>query len=389
MIANTQIAVTLQGGRFELTQRDPLKRDLLWPQKLQVAVGYPTGSRQLTVDLNKATARGVLDDPHPLYVLPASGGLGYGDFVLDEVSRRYFLDHLEEIPGPLTRASALVVLWEELLDARVRPTDFLRLVERALPNEHDEQNTQLLLSDLSSVYWMFFNQQDRLAHAPALEALLREGISRAQATSQKSAWFSAFRSIAQTREGVDWLTRIWRRDEKIEGLPLAEPDEIALAGALAVREAPGWQQILSAQLARTQNPDRKARFEFVMPALSADPKIREQAFERFRDVNNRRRESWVLESLNYLHHPLRAQHAERFIRPSLDLLREIQRTGDIFFPKRWTDATLSGHRSSEAARTVQDFLIERGPKLPERLRWVVLSSADDLFRSAGPSSRPF
>ena len=30
------------------------------------------------------------------------------------------------------------------------------------------------------------------------------------------------------------------------GLPLAEPDEIALALELAVREAPGWEEILAA-----------------------------------------------------------------------------------------------------------------------------------------------
>ena len=38
------------------------------------------------------------------------------------------------------------------------------------------------------------------------------------------------------------------------------------------------------------------------------------------------------------------------------LLREIQRTGDIFFPKRWMDATLSGHQSASAARVVSAFL---------------------------------
>ena len=62
------------------------------------------------------------------------------------------------------------------------------------------------------------------------------------------------------RAGVEWLTRLqWSREEKIEGLPLVEADEIALASALAVREAPGWEKILNTQLERTQNPDRKAR----------------------------------------------------------------------------------------------------------------------------------
>jgi len=144
---------------------------------------------------------------------------------------------------------------------------------------------------------------------------------------------------------------------------------------------PDWKAILDAQLARTQNPDRKARFAFVMPALSADPVVREQAFARFQSVENRRREPWVLESVAYLNHPLRQVDAARFVRPALALLAEIRRTGDIFFPTRWMESTLGGHRSPEVAATVRRFLAEN-PGYPERLRWTVLSAADELFRAA-------
>ena len=210
---------------------------------------------------------------------------------------------------------------------------------------------------------------------------MRAGIDRATTSSQKSSWFNAYRDITLTRPGVAWLERVWRREETIPGLTFAETDEIAMALELAVREVPGWEQILQTQHERTQNPDRKARLAFVMPALSADPATREQAFERFRLVENRRREPWVVESLAYLNHPLREAHARRFVRPGLELLREIQRTGDIFFPTRWTSAVLSGHRSREVAAMVQDFLA-RELQYPQRLRWTVLSSADELFRAA-------
>ncbi|PYR35239.1 MAG: hypothetical protein DMF89_25810 [Acidobacteria bacterium] len=67
--------------------------------------------------------------------------------------------------------------------------------------------------------------------------------------------------------------------------------------------------------------------------------------------------------------------------PSLNLLQEIQRTGDIFFPKRWMDATFRGHRSPEAARLVRGFLDKLSSSYPDRLRRIVLSSADDLLRT--------
>jgi aminopeptidase N len=123
-----------------------------------------------------------------------------------------------------------------------------------------------------------------------------------------------------------------------------------IALELAVREVPRWQQILAAQRDRTQNPDRKSEFEFVMPALSSAPTVREQAFERFQKIENRHREPWVLRSMHYLNHSLREQHALRFVTPSLELLPEIQRSGDIFFPQRWMESALAGHRSPAAAR---------------------------------------
>lgn len=67
--------------------------------------------------------------------------------------------------------------------------------------------------------------------------------------------------------------------------------------------------------------------------------------------------------------------------PSLALLLEIQRTGDIFFPKRWMDATLSGQRSVAASRMVSGFVASLPPDYPDRLRRVILSSAGDLSAS--------
>ena len=166
------------------------------------------------------------------------------------------------------------------------------------------------------------------------------------------------------------------------GLVLEEPDFITLAEELAVRAVPAWQEILDLQLARTENPDRKARFAFVRPALSPDPRVRDAFFDSLGDVQNRRREPWVLEALAYLHHPLRASASRKYIPRSLAMLQEIQRTGDIFFPKRWMDATLSGHSSASAAQMVGTFLADLPTDYPERLRRIILSSADDLFRAA-------
>ena len=95
-----------------------------------------------------------------------------------------------------------------------------------------------------------------------------------------------------------------------------------------------------------------------MPALSERQDTRDAWFASLADVKNRRREPWVLEGLRYLHHPLRASQSEKYIRPALNLLSEIQRTGDIFFPANWMNATLGGHNTRAAADVVHRFLAE-------------------------------
>ncbi|MDH4064704.1 MAG: aminopeptidase, partial [Acidobacteriota bacterium] len=233
----------------------------------------------------------------------------------------------------------------------------------------------------------FLPATDRASRAPVLEALLRQGLDRADTPSQKSAWFGAIRNLALTSETVEWLRRVWAKTETVAGLPLAEADYINLALELAVREVDGWKAILSEQLVRIENPDRKDRFRFVMPALSADPAERDRWFRSLTDAANRRREPWVLEGLNYLHHPLRARASAGYVAPSLEMLREIQKTGDIFFPKRWLDATLGGYNSPEVAGMVRAFLASLPPDYPERLKNITLQSADELFRAESVMKR--
>jgi aminopeptidase N len=375
-----EYTVSITGGAAILTLRDPLQRGLTWPQRLRVAIGTGKGLRHEEVFLGGERTTIRFGDEHS-FVLPNGSGLGYGLFRLDPASLSWLMGRAFEVPDPLTRGAAWVTLWDNMLEGTVSPAALLDLAVQSVPKETDEQNTQRILNYLVRAYWRFLSQDDRLARSSQLESLLRDGIARARTTSQKSAWFVAFRDIVQTREGLAWLERVWSRDEKIPGLPFAETDEIEMALELAVREVPSWKRILDTQYERIKDPDRRQRFAFVRPALSADAAEREASFERFKRLENRRRESWVLEAQRYLNHPLREAHARAFVRPSLELLHEIQRTGDIFFPKRWIDATLSGHRSEQAVAAVDDFLA-RELQYPQRLRWTVLTARDEVVRAA-------
>jgi aminopeptidase N len=372
--------------RLSFTQRDPIAaRGLTWSQRLQVTLGLPGGIRTLTVPI----AGGETDVPAargldaPAFVLPSGGGVGYAGFELDAATTAYLLRSLPDIGDPLTRGAAWVTLWDQMLERRAPPASVIELALRALPRETDEQNVQRVLNYAEQAYWKFLPAAGRARIAPRLEATLRAGLAAAPTPSLKAAWFAALRDTARSVETLQWLERVWNRSESVPGLTLAEPDYTSLALRLALLEVPGWPGILDRQAERIENPDRKERFLFVRPSVSADPDVRDAFFDRLKDPAARQREPWVLEGLGYLHHPIRAAASEQYIPRSLAMLREIQRTGDIFFPKRWMDATLGGHSSASAARMVARFLAELPADYPDRLRRVILSSSDDLFRASG------
>jgi aminopeptidase N len=298
---------------------------------------------------------------------------------LDDRSREYLLRHLPGITDPVARGAGWLTLWDAVLEGEVPPGDFLDLALGALGGE-EEQILQRILGNLGTVYWDLVSGEERRERAGEVERVLWEGVLSAETTSRRSTFFGAFRSMALSEEGVGILEEVWRRERVIPGLPLSENDFTSLAAALALREVEGWESILDRQAEAIENPDRRDQFDFVRPALDADPLVREAFFQDLSDPANREKEPWVLQGLGYLHHPLRRDHAARFILPSLELLEEIQRTGDIFFPARWAGATLGGHTSPEAAGEVRAFLDTR-PDYPFRLRLKILQAADPLFRA--------
>ena len=397
-LVRTEWETNPEGRRqIAFAQRDPkVGRTLTWNQQMEVLVGTPSETRVIPLEMKSERTElpESLTPPEVEFVLPTGGGLAYGRFILDDRTRAFLLAHVHELQDPVARGAVWINLWEELLNGAVDPSEFIEAAIRSLPREATEQNVQLVTSYLDDAFWRFIGNRARATLGPVLERTLRNELTRAKTQSLKSTYFSGFRNIVTTSEGVGFLERVWRRREKIPGLIFAEPDEATMALELAVRSVSNAASILEEQRERFQNPDRKARFEFVMPALSADPTVRAAFFSRLSDAKSRRREPWVVEGLSYLNHPLRAAASIEHLRPSLDMLEEIQRTGDIFFPKNWMDAVLSGHSSRDAVNIVRAFLDEHpdpttatpdspapGHPYPIRLRRVIQQSADDLFRA--------
>jgi len=370
---------------LELRQEDPARRGRVWPQPLTVVLGYPEGRvERLPARLtgSRAVVEGARGRPTPDFILPNGSGVEYGLFKLDPRSREWLVRNLPSIPEPLLRGTAWVTLWDAVLEGEVDPRSWLSLLLRGIHEEEEELNLQRILGYLGTTWWLLLPEEERERLAPALEAVLWKAAEDSPGASRASALFRGYREMALTEEGVGRVRRIWEGEEEVPGVTLGEGDFTALAAELALRLVVGWEGILDVEEERIGNPDRKARFRFVRPALSPDPEVREAFFLRLYDPAEREREPWVLEALGYLHHPLRRGHGRLFITPSLELLEEVQRTGDIFFPAGWAAAALASHPTPEAAAEVQAFLAAR-PDYPHGLRLKILQAADLPARAAG------
>ncbi len=359
-------------------------RDMRWTQRVEVLLAWGR-----TTVVARGAMRGdsivvpLVGAPAgaPDLILPGVDGQSYGRFPLNASSRTVLLASAGVLERPLQRAVAWQGLYEEMLDGTMPPRALLDAALTALGTERDELVASQLTGLVRGTFWRWLDDSTRRAVAPEVERVLWAALERAPNAGRKGSLFGTIIGVTLTTDGVARLERIWRKTEVPLGFPVSESQFISIAEGLALRGAPNAAAILDEQEARITNPDRKARQRFMRAALSADATVRDSLFRTFARVKNRRRESWVLDAMSAMNHPLRAADAIGNLEASLALTAEIQATGDIFFPLNWLNATLGGHRSAQAAAIVAQFL-QQHQELAPRLRGKMLQASDELFRAA-------
>ena len=360
-----------------LTQTAEDGSDRLWPQEFEVLIESASGEQQqLSVKMDGAE-KGIRIPFLPKRIVFNSTGLGYGVFP----AAPELLASVTQLKNPVARAASYVNLYENMLNGQVAtPMQLLAAYRPALTREPEELNLKLLTGQVSAVFWQFLTPAQRAAVGPALEADLWAALQKTAAPNAKKQLFKTYQSIARTPAAQARLYQIWEAQKAPAGVKLTEDDYTALALALAVRDYAAPAPILPVQLARIKNDDRRQRLQYLMPALSPDAATRDAFFETLRTKPGRAKEAWVTAALGYLHHPLRQATSEKYLPASLELLQEIQLTGDIFFPYSWLQATLGSYQSATAAATVRVFLAAH-PDYNPPLRAKLLQASDDLIRA--------
>lgn len=366
------------GKKLYVEQSDPLGRGLLWEQDLSFLIVHSDGEteevqatfakneRLKFVDLKRQAGEGS-------FVIPNADGKGYGFFRLLEKDTKACLAYLPACKDEVLRGSLLITLYENLLNRTISSESYMEAMLDYLPGE----NNSLLFS--AALGYIGNCQRLYPSDPKKLEQVLWRIVTTAEQPQRRLQAFRQYRSIARSPEAVGRLYALWKDGKAPAGCSLSENDYISLSYGLAIQMPDKADEIVATQQARIINPDRKRQYAFISPSVSPRKEVRDSVFASLLVAGNRRVEPWASAALSNLNCQLRQKEAVGYIRPALEVLQEVQHTGDIFFPRDWVRALLSGHTSPEAKKEVDDFFATH-PDYPVLLSNKIRQQADHLYR---------
>ena len=365
------ITFTNRCGQLEIRQRDPLNRGLIWPQHFQITF---IGDEITTVEVDLSQETYALTVPlNTKAILPNTDERGYGLFIPDEQSRAWLLAHWQEMTDDTARQSLLMLLYENYQHRLITDKEWINALLNGLKTEMNALIASTLCGYLSGPMQKLKDEK--------LEETIWLWTEKHPIASCRLQLIRCLISNASAPQSIDKLYQLW---EKQSHPMLNERDYMTMAYELALYNPEKYENILTTQRNRITNPDRLRQFDFISQAVTPDTLQMDAFFQSLLKAENRRIEPWAASALAYLNHPLREKYAVKYIRPGLEVLQEVQRTGDIFFPKNWVSALLRNHKSKEAYQEVQAFF-KAHPGYSPLLTNKILQAAWPLYKEAANS----
>ena len=331
-----------------VVQIDPYGRNLVWKQGFDI--GY--------VDENGQFCQHpiYMNDYHYLLDLRYGNGMfvnsnaeGYGQFILYREGILRMSEAWKTMAdNDETRYAAVLNLYENFHLGNITAGELTKVLITFLEHEKNELVASTTCNYIDNVMACLDHKARDAAERQLLDLSQRHALQSVRQTLLRQLSLSAV-----SPQVVSTLYDIW---ENQGATFLNSRDYMRMAYHLAVVQPGRWQQIIARQRERLDNADLQREFDYISRACNPDTLVQQQLFGELLRAENRRVEPWARDMLALLNDPTREPSSNRYIAPGLDALREIQQTGDIFFPGYWLSALLSGHKSDEAATIVRQWI---------------------------------
>lgn len=355
------------------------KKKHMWPQSMKFSflnVNYPDtlvffSGKEVSVPVKLSNCQ---------VCLPNSDGIAYGYFKLDSCALTYLCSNVYNTRDDLQRSVMWLDIWENYLNGNINNDMMMEAFLNSLRTEKDPLMFANIAGYFKTYWWLFTENSERNNMSAHVENMLLDRI-RTEEGKIRSSVYNLLVSVFTSDATWNRLHTVWKNESSLFDFKLSGSDleKLSLQLALIKQERAG--NILRVQKRRIDNIDKRRRYEFVSKALNSDKERRDEFFATFVNEENRAQEPWVQQAVSYLNHPYRSDEALERLPMALELLQEIQQTGDIFFPKGWLLSVYSGLWQQEAVDITERFL-EANPDYPLHLKRKILQASDITERSA-------
>ncbi|MBX3288977.1 MAG: hypothetical protein KF855_06485 [Acidobacteria bacterium] len=191
----------------------------------------------------------------PKFVIPNQGDFGYGIFLLDKESQKYFLKNIATVDEPFIRSMIWGAFWDSVREGELDPREYVELVVRVLspgfsrqppkggtknkggtPNIEDESTTALLLSRVGTAMNYYIdtsisaggnasvNQRAKDARSltvaslpERVENMLIERMQNAETQGRRITYYRAFLNVASSENARKVLKEILTAETQSRG----------------------------------------------------------------------------------------------------------------------------------------------------------------------------
>lgn len=365
--------------RFVIHQKAEDGSNKIWTQSFSITLKDERGFEK-SINLKNIgksfDISSAVKDFKPGQIIYNSDGFGYGVFPIYKNKIHTY----KNLKDDVTRGYQFINLYENMLLEKVSTLETYQIFLEAIQSEKNELISSYLSGILETIYWTFLTDVQQKEVQKITEENLIQLLESELPANIKKTIFGLYESVAISNQGKENLYQLWNKKMTFQNLFLNENDYTKLAILLAIYEHPKSTEILEIQAKKITNPDRLERFEWLLPSVSKDEKVRDEFMKSLLNKENREKESWVEVSLNNVHHPLRQKSSKKHLKSILEKLEEVQLTGDIFFPKGWLASSIGNYSSREANEILKDFLTENPNYNPILLK-KLLQTTDNLTRA--------
>ena len=204
----------------------------------------------------------------PDFVFPNYQDYGYGIFLLDEKSRAYVLENIQNEKDDFLRSMMWGSLWDSVRFYELAPEDYVELVtknlalspaftrqtvaEKSSKNkssnanekppeggtqnypETDESTISTLLGRVSTAMNYYLSEEQAKQFAPDIEKLLINKIETAPTVGQKITYFRALQSIGSSEQTKQIFKDLLTGKSKLKDVELKTKDKFDLVTRLII-----------------------------------------------------------------------------------------------------------------------------------------------------------